>query len=183
MERLKKLLTSSRFWLVIFIILLVALGYKWYIARQNVKIHNVNQGVSESIVKELLDSDGVPDSKDTSKEIIKKIEQIKIEQVSPIIVLPPGTPEKDIQAEVNKDNGDLAIREENSTSTPGTSIYSIHLDKSKHGIGIYGAMTYETGQVRGGYGLHYRNKRWVYQAGVNSHGGFDGRIAYEVAQW
>lgn len=183
-EKIKKLLTNKYLWSLIIIIIVTIIIYNYISNSNRVIVHDATStGVSESVVKDILNSENVAHAETTAPQITKKIENIKKENQAPVVNLPPTATEKEIQAVIDNDKGDLAIKEENVNVRPGTNIYSIHLDKSKHGIGIYGAMSYDAGEIKGGYGLHYRNKRWVYQAGVGVRGGFDGRIAYEVAQW
>lgn len=183
-EKIKKLLTNKYLWSLIIIIIVTIIIYNYISNSTRVIVHDATStGVSESVVKNILNSENVAHAEITAPQITKKIENIKKENQAPVVNLPPTATEKEIQAAIDNDKGDLAIKEENVNVRPGTNIYSIHLDKSKHGIGIYGAMSYDAGEIKGGYGLHYRNKRWVYQAGVGARGGFDVRIAYEVAQW
>lgn len=183
-EKIKKLLTNKYLWSLIIIIIVTIIIYNYISNSTRVIVHDATStGVSESVVKDILTSENVAHAETIAPQITKKIENIKEKDPAPLVNLPPTATEKEIQAAIDEDKGDLAIKEENVNVRPGTNIYSIHLDKSKHGIGIYGAMSYDAGEVKGGYGLHYRNKRWVYQAGVGARGGFDGRIAYEVIQW
>lgn len=183
-EKIKKLLTNKYLWSLVIVLIVIITIYNYVSNSNKVTVHEVlGTGVSESVVKDILSSENVAHAEKTAPQVTKKIEKIKEKDPAPLINLPPTATEKEIQAAIDADKGDLAIKEENVNVRPGTNIYSVHLDKSKHGIGIYGAMSYDAGQVKGGYGLHYRNKRWVYQAGVGDGGGFDGRIAYEVLQW
>lgn len=183
-EKIKRLLTNKYLWALVVILIITITIYNYISNSNKITVHDATStGVSESVVKDILTSENVAHAETTAPQITKKIENIKEKDQAPLVNLPPTATEKEIQAAIDEDKGDLAIKEENVNVRPGTNIYSIHLDKSKHGIGIYGAMSYDAGEVKGGYGLHYRNKRWVYQAGVGARGGFDGRIAYEVIQW
>lgn len=140
-------------------------------------------GVSEGFVKDVLKSESVKDPDKQATVIYKEIERIKEVEKPPNYYAPVGTSEEDIKEILKKDNGDLAITEKNANSKPGTNIYSVHLDHSEHGIGVYVGGKVDPGEVSTSYGVHYRNKRWVYNVGIDTKGGVDARVAYEVIQW
>jgi hypothetical protein len=77
-------------------------------------------------------------------------------------------------------DGDIALSE--PIAKPGTNIYSIKIRRSPHGIGLYAGIDKDD-STEFEYGIHYRNKRWVYQIGTNANNDFNARIAYELIQW
>lgn len=93
---------------------------------------------------------------------------------------PEESTKENIKADLDKRDGDAIIVDKESNVNPGTTIYSIKNVKTTVGLGVYAGYSEGVGKS---YGLHYRNRRTVYQVGVDNDGHLEGRVAYEVFQW
>lgn len=160
------------------IVMIIAMlyGYHWFTTRDKVPVIKTDKvTVSE------LDRNSVASDPRDTVDIMNKVDNIRDGNVKPSITLPPDATPEMIERAVNSLEGDNAISEPGKD--PGTNIYSIQIRKAPHGVGLYGNLKMSGGNIDYGYGLHYRNKRFVYQAGVDHDGRFEGRVAYELIQW
>lgn len=160
----------------ILMICLMLYGYHWFTTRNNVPVIQTDKVTVTEIDKSNISSD----PRDVV-DIMDKVESAREGKVKPSVTLPPDATPEMVARAVDSLEGDKAIAEPGKD--PGTNIYSIQIRKAPHGVGVYGNIKMDCGNVDYGYGLHYRNKRFVYQVGVDHDGRFDGRVAYELIQW
>ena len=157
---------------ILFIFVLLGVGgyyaYKFFKPDEPVQVVPVEK-VTQEVVTNVVAS-----GKDTNKQVFSEIQDAKNKNTKAAIVLPPTASPAEVQRAVDSLGGDIAISE--PSSKPGTSIWSIKVSRAKYGIGFYVDSEKEVG-------LHYRNKRWIYQAGIDVDGKFAGRVAYELIQW
>lgn len=158
------------------------------ITKSDPKVVNVKDTSNTTEVATALKGAKIDDADSVAKKVVKEIKYIKEHDVAPdlteeIVSADTKDIEKQKVAMVKKDNGDVGIAEAKKGSTNGSiDLYSIHLDKEKHGLGIFGGVNSKDGS-RVEYGLHYRNRRVVYQVGTSNQGGFNARVAIEAIQW
>lgn len=156
----------------------------WFNKDNNVEIVET-QGVNEEIVNNILDKYEF-NPKTTTNEVMKEVNQIRsgTSTTKPIAVFETGTSTQEIQKAVNKDKGDFTLSEPAPEGVTGTYLYSVHIDKYKYGVGVFVA-TKPDSSIKDEtiVGIHYRNKRWIYQVGVDRDMRVETRVAYEVFQW
>lgn len=98
----------------------------------------------------------------------------EIQKSEPVVILSPTASKEEVQRAIDELDGDCVLSE--PSNTPGSKIYSIRVRRALYGIGLYADTDKE-------FGLHYRNKRWIYQIGRDKDGDPTGRITYELIQW
>ena len=98
----------------------------------------------------------------------------EIQKAEPVVVLSPTASKEEVQRAIDELDGDYVLSE--PSTKPGSHIYSIRVRRALYGIGLYADTDKE-------FGLHYRNKRWIYQIGRDRDGDTTGRITYELIQW
>lgn len=118
----------------------------------------------------------------TTKKVEKEIVKLKETNAKPSLVV-PSSDKKAIENKLYNDKADIALKEKKEDGT--TNIYSISVKKAKHGVGFYLNYTDRDGDKikNTSGGVHYRNKRFIYQAGVDLKGRPECRVAYELFQW
>lgn len=160
----------------IVVVLAMFYAYHWFTTQDKVPIIKTDKvTVSE------LDKNSVSSDPRDLVEIMDGVEDARTGKVNASITLPPDATQEMVDRAVDSLGGDKAVSE--PSDKPGTNIYSIQIRRAPHGVGVYGNIKMDNGNIDYGYGLHYRNKRIVYQAGVDHAGRFEGRVAYELIQW
>ena len=177
MDKLLKVLEVIEKSPSIIVVALMIYAYHWY-TTDTPKVVKTDGVTINTVTQDLNINGDIRDKAETYEEIEKAREG----KVKPSVTLPPDAGEETVARAVDELNGDIAVSEPTEKSS-GTNVYSITIRRAPHGVGIYGDVTARNGNMDFGYGLHYRNKRWVYQIGVDQDRDFNGRIAYELVQW
>lgn len=133
----------------------------------------VNGGKTKITKVEKIDT---PTIQEATKSDTQTSEQMftEINNAEPVVVLPPTATETEVQRSIDELKGDYVIS--TPSTTPGSSIYSIRVRRALYGVGLYADTDKEVG-------LHYRNKRWIYQVGIDKDAKPNCRIVYELIQW
>ena len=159
------------------IIVCVALLYAYHIFTTDSKPNIVN---TDKVTSEVITGENITSDLKETDSLLNNIKDIRNDKVKPNIVLADGVSSDSVQKAVDSLDGDIALSE--PITKPGTNIYSIKIRRSPHGIGLYAGIDKDD-STEFEYGIHYRNKRWVYQIGTNANNDFNARVAYELIQW
>lgn len=189
---IKQEILAGLLWVLVFLFVYVIFSHSLQQSKKAAPVVQVKDATNTVEVAKELEDKKIPDSANVAAQVTKEIEYIKKHDVAPSYTEPiisQAELPKQEAALVKADKGDVGIAQKQVNTvtkkeTGNIDLYSVHLDKEKHGLGVFGGGT--VGGDNGSrieYGVHYRNGKWVYQAGTSNHGGFNGRVAYEAYQW